>query len=29
MRGDPQPLENPAWLVTPTATAVAEAAEAA
>jgi hypothetical protein len=26
MRGDPQPLDNPAWLVTPPATAVAEAA---
>jgi len=26
MRGDPQPLENPAWLVTPSATVAAEAA---
>ena len=26
MRGDPQPLDNPAWLVAPTAPAVAEAA---
>ena len=26
MRGDPQPLENPSWLVTPPAPAVAEAA---
>ena len=26
MRGDPQPLENPAWLVTPSAPAAAEAA---
>jgi hypothetical protein len=26
LRGDPQPLDNPAWLVTPTATVAAEAA---
>jgi hypothetical protein len=26
MRGDPQPLDNPSWLVTPPAPAVAEAA---